>query len=109
MLCNPVEVTLCIVTLRHTYITQLMLCCVCAQVSLETLVLIHVVLVGTVWLDSYVSCEGALRNDAEVIVFSGLCPSYLTQAGVLLLAALSWFQSRHMIWAYCLASAKTQV
>lgn len=50
-----------------------------------------------------------LKNDAEVTVFSGLYPSYLTQAGALLLAALSWFQSRHVIGVYCLASAKTQV
>lgn len=50
-----------------------------------------------------------LKSDAEVTVFSGLYPSYLTQAGALLLAALSWFQSRHVIGVYCLASAKTQV
>lgn len=49
--------------------------------------------------------EMLLKNDAKVTVFSGPYPSYLTQAGAL----LRWLQSRHVIWAYCLASAKTQV
>lgn len=53
--------------------------------------------------------EVLLKNDAEVTVFLGFGPSYLTQAGALLLEALSWLQSRPGIWAYCLASSKTGV